>query len=152
MSMLAFTQSLTAFFVPVGVAGAVIALACALVAAFAIARGAAGLAGGAIGVWIVGAMLSLAASFADLWLPLLVAVGALGAAVVGGALLRVLIGGLRASRRLDRGQPSGARDAGAHEAGVHATGVREPRTKPTRVAPAQVRASTPVADGIHAAA
>ncbi|SJN20431.1 hypothetical protein FM104_02690 [Microbacterium esteraromaticum] len=77
-------------FVPLGIAGAVIAMICTLVIVFALARGAAGLAGGATGLWIVGALLSMAASFASLWTPLFVSLGALGAALVVGALLRLL--------------------------------------------------------------
>lgn len=98
MSTLALANSLMSVFVPIGVAGAVIALACALVAAYAIARGAAGLAGGAIGVWIVGAVLSVSASFASLWTPFFVAAVGLGAALVIGTVLRLALAPLRAPR------------------------------------------------------
>lgn len=90
MSTLSMTKALMSVFVPLGIAGAVIALICALVIVFALARGAAGLAGGATGLWIVGALLSMAASFASLWTPLFVSLGALGAALVVGAMLRLL--------------------------------------------------------------
>lgn len=90
MSTLAVTNTLASVFVPIGMAGAAIAVACALVTAFALARGAAGLAGGGIGVWIVGALLSLSASFATLWTPFLIAAGALVAAFVVGAVGRML--------------------------------------------------------------
>ncbi|MGF2949585.1 hypothetical protein [Microbacterium alcoholitolerans] len=85
------TNTLAMFFVPIGMAGAALAIACALVAAFAVARGAAGLAGGAIGVWIVGALLSLAASFATEWMPLLVALSALAAGLALGGVIRMLV-------------------------------------------------------------
>lgn len=148
MSTLAMTHTLAAIFVPIGIAGAVLAVICALIVTFALARRAAGLAGGAAGVWIVGALLSWASSFADLWLPLLVSLGALGAALVVGGLLRVLIGGVRR-----REQPeSSARTSQAQEPRVQEPRVEEPRTQPTRVAPAPVRASSPVTDGIRAAA
>ncbi|OJU38995.1 MAG: hypothetical protein BGN97_12545 [Microbacterium sp. 69-10] len=92
------TNTLVSVFVPIGVTGAVIALACALVAAFAIARGAAGLAGGAIGVWIVGALLSVSASFASLWTPFFVAAIGLGVALIAGTVLRVVLAPLLARR------------------------------------------------------
>ena len=98
MSTLGLTNTLVSVFVPIGVTGAVIALACALVAAFAIARGAAGLAGGAIGVWIVGALLSVSASFASLWTPFFVAAIGLGVALIAGTVLRVVLGPLLARR------------------------------------------------------
>ncbi|MDQ0614725.1 hypothetical protein QF046_002366 [Microbacterium sp. W4I4] len=138
MSTLALTNTLAAIFVPIGIAGAAIALICALIMAFALARRAAGLAGGAAGVWIVGALLSWASSFSDVWIPLLVSLGALGAALVVGALLRVLVGGVR---RQEIVEPS-ARTAT----------IQEPRTQPARVAPTQVRPSSPVTDGIRVAA
>lgn len=96
MSSPAVANTLAAVLVPIGNAGAVLAVVCALVAAFALARGAAGLAGGGVGVWILGALLSLCASFAAEWTPVLVSLGALAAAFVVGALARVL---LRAVRR-----------------------------------------------------
>lgn len=98
MSTLGLTNTLVSVFVPIGVTGAVIALACALVAAFAIARGAAGLAGGAIGVWIVGALLSVSASFAALWTPFFVAAIGLGVALIAGTVLRVVFAPLLARR------------------------------------------------------
>ena len=98
MSTLGLANTLVSVFVPIGVTGAVIALACALVAAFAIARGAAGLAGGAIGVWIVGALLSVSASFASLWTPFFVAAIGLGVALIAGTVLRVVLAPLLARR------------------------------------------------------
>lgn len=98
MSTLAVTNTLASVFVPIGIAGAVIAVACALVTAFALARGAAGLAGGGIGVWIVGALLSLCASFALMWVPFLIACGSLATAFVFGAAGRMLWRGVHRAR------------------------------------------------------
>ncbi|MEV7619340.1 hypothetical protein AB0N59_04290 [Microbacterium sp. NPDC089321] len=92
------TNTLASFLVPIGIAGAVIAVVCALITTFALARGAAGLAGGGAGVWIVGALLSLCASFAMLWTPFFVAAGALVAAFVVGAVLRRLFRGVALTR------------------------------------------------------
>jgi hypothetical protein len=138
MSTLAVTHTLAAIFMPIGIAGAAIAVICALIVTFALARRAAGLAGGAAGVWIVGTLLSWASSFADLWSPLLVSLGALAAALVVGPLLRVLVGGIRRRKVL--------------EPRAQTTPVLEPRTQPVRVAPTQVRPSAPVTDGIRVAA
>jgi len=151
MSTLGVTHTLAAIFVPIGMAGAAIALICALVVAFALARRAAGLAGGAAGVWIVGALLSWASSFADLWLPLLVSLGSLGGALVVGPLLAVLIRGVRAPQQR-RVQSSDAQQPRAQEPRAQEPRTQEPRTQPTRVAPTQVRPSAPVTDGIRAAA
>ncbi len=91
MSTLAVTSTLGSVFVPVGIAGAVIALVCALIAAFAMARGSAGLCGGAVGVWIVGTMLSLSASFASEWMPVFVSLSALAVALVLGGIARLVL-------------------------------------------------------------
>lgn len=101
MSTLALTNALASLFVPIGVIGAGLAVICALVIAFAIARGAAGLAGGAAGVWIVGAMLSLTASFATQWAPLIVAAISLGAALVVGLVARGVLARMRAVAEAD---------------------------------------------------
>ena len=90
MSTLPVTNTLTALFVPIGWAGAVFAIACALVALVALARGAAGLTAGAVGVWFIGGLLSVASSFASEWMPLVIAVGALAAALVVGGMIRML--------------------------------------------------------------
>lgn len=139
MSTLAVTHTLAAIFVPIGIVGAVIALICALIVAFALARRAAGLAGGAAGVWIVGALLSSASSFADLWLPLLVSLGALGAALVIGTILRVSSWFLSALQQLERAPAPEYR-------------AQEQRTQPSSVTPTQVRPSTPVTEGNRVAA
>lgn len=96
MSSLAVANMLASVLVPIGNAGAVLAVVCALIFALAFARGSAGLAGGAAGVWILGALLSLCASFATVWTPVVVSLSALAAAFVVGVLGRVL---LRAARR-----------------------------------------------------
>lgn len=158
MSTLAVTHTLAAIFVPIGVAGAAIALICALIVTFALARRAAGLAGGAAGVWIVGALLSWASSFADVWAPLLTSLGALGGALVVGTLLRVLVVGVRRREVIEpRAQTSQTQITPAQITPAQITRVQEPRTQepriqPARVAPAQVRPSTPVTEGIRAAA
>lgn len=98
MSSLAVANTLAAVLTPIGIAGAVLAVVCALVTAVAIARGAAGLAGGCVGIWILGAMLSLCASFAAVWMPVFVSLGALGAAFVVGGLARTLLRAVRRTR------------------------------------------------------
>lgn len=100
MSSMSALRELAAFFLPVGFVGAGIAVLCAIVAGVALARGAAGLSGGAAAVWIVGAMLSLAAGFSGQWIPTAAAGAALIAALVLGAVARVLL-----SRRPARPEP-----------------------------------------------
>lgn len=84
-------SELASILVPIGVAGAVLAALCALVAGVAIMRGAAGLAGGAVGLWIPSAMLSSTASFANQWTPLLISGAALVAMLVIGAVGRGIV-------------------------------------------------------------
>ncbi|WP_307360031.1 hypothetical protein [Microbacterium murale] len=84
-------RELAAFFLPVGLTGAGIAVICAIVAGVALARGAVGLSGGATAVWIVGMMLSIAAGFSGQWMPTAVAGGALVVALVLGALVRAML-------------------------------------------------------------
>lgn len=91
MSSLSALRELAAFFMPVGFVGAGIAVLCAIVAGVALARGAVGLSGGAAAVWIVGAMLSLAAGFSGQWIPTAAAGAALIAALVIGAIARALL-------------------------------------------------------------
>lgn len=91
MSSLSALRELAAFFLPVGFVGAGIAVLCAIVAGVALARGAVGLSGGAAAVWIVGAMLSLAAGFSGQWIPTAAAGAALVAALVLGAIARALL-------------------------------------------------------------
>jgi len=97
MSTLALTKALASLFVPIGMVGTGIAVICAVLVAYAIARGAAGLAGGGAGVWIVGALLSLLASFATQWMPFIIAAAALGAALVVGLAARGVVSRMRAS-------------------------------------------------------
>lgn len=91
MSSLSLALGLGALFGPIGWLGAGIAVACAIVAGVAAARGSAGVSAGAAGVWIVGAVLSLAGGFAQEWLPLLVSGVALASALVVGSVARVVI-------------------------------------------------------------
>lgn len=84
-------SELASILVPIGVAGAVLAALCALIAGVAIMRGAAGLAGGAVGLWIPSAMLSSTASFANQWTPLLISGAALVAMLVIGAVGRGIV-------------------------------------------------------------
>src|SRR5690554_1874072 len=91
MSSVGVLRDLAAVFLPIGFSGAAIAVACTLLAGVAMARGAAGLAGGAVGCWIVGGMLSLTAGFSGQWLPVLIAVAALFAGLVLGAVARMVI-------------------------------------------------------------
>ncbi|MGY1550305.1 hypothetical protein ACW5CM_00815 [Microbacterium sp. A588] len=84
-------RDLAEFFLPIGYVGVAIAVLCAIVAAIALARGAAGASGGAVAVWLVGAMLSLASGFAGMWIPALISVGALIVALVAGGLLRGVV-------------------------------------------------------------
>lgn len=84
-------SELASILVPIGVAGAVLAALCALIAGIAIMRGAAGLAGGAVGLWIPSAMLSSTASFANQWTPLLISGAALVAMLVIGAVGRGIV-------------------------------------------------------------
>lgn len=88
MTLSRVASDLAAILVPIGVVAAGLAALCAIIAAVAIVRRADGLAGGAVGVWIPFAVLSVAASFGNMWLPLLASGAALVVALVGGALLR----------------------------------------------------------------
>ncbi|MGW8482580.1 hypothetical protein ACWGJP_05535 [Microbacterium sp. NPDC055903] len=84
-------RDLTEVFVPIGMFGAAIAALCAVIVVIAMAWGRAGAVGMAVGGWIVGAMLSVAASFARDWTPLLVSGAALAVALVVGAIARMLV-------------------------------------------------------------
>jgi hypothetical protein len=93
-------HELAAFLVPLGIIGAAVAVLCAVIAGIAIARGAGGLAGGAVGLWIPATVLSLTASFAHEWTPLIVAGAALVGMLVVGTVLRVIIGSAEARAAL----------------------------------------------------
>lgn len=98
MTSMRVASDLASVLVPIGVTGAVLAVLCAIVAAAAIVRGAGGLSGGAVGVWIPCAMLTLAAGFANQWTPLLVSAAALvGMLIIGGVARAIL--SVSASRR-----------------------------------------------------
>lgn len=88
MTTQALTSAMAAVFVLIGIAGAALAVLCAIVALVAVAAGRGGPSAGAVGVWIVGAMLSVASGFAGDWRPASVAVAALAAALILGAVLR----------------------------------------------------------------
>ena len=88
MSTIGVVRDLAGFFLWAGIAGAGIALICAIIVGVALAIGNAGLAGGAGAVWIGGALLSLDAGFSGQWIPALVAVGALIVALVVGPVVR----------------------------------------------------------------
>lgn len=85
-------SDLASVMVPIGIVGAVLAAICAIVAAVAIVRGAGGLSGGAVAVWIVCALMSFTASFANQWLPLIASCAALVAMLVIGGVVRLILG------------------------------------------------------------
>lgn len=91
MSSIGVVRDLSEFFLAVGYVGAGIALLCAIIAAVALARAAAGVCGGAVAVWIGGALLSLAAGFSGEWMLLLISVGALVAALTLGGVARAVL-------------------------------------------------------------
>lgn len=115
-------SELASVLVPLGIVGAVLAGLCALVAAVAIVRGAGGLAGGAVGVWIPAAVLSLTASFANQWAPLFVSVALLVGLLVIGVVVRGIV---------NAGEPA-------------RTAARERRAAAIAAAPAVTTSSTPV--------
>lgn len=91
MTTMRVASDLAAVMVPIGYVGAAIAAACAIVAAVAVIRGSGGLAGGAVGVWIVGALMSVTASFAQEWTPLILSGAALvGMLVIGGVVRAIM--------------------------------------------------------------
>lgn len=94
-------SDLAAVMVPLGYAGAVFAVICALVAAVAIVRGNGGLTGGAVGVWIVCALLSLVASFASDWLPPIMAGSALVVLLAAGGVVKWIVSATSARRAVD---------------------------------------------------
>ncbi|MFJ6533075.1 hypothetical protein [Microbacterium sp. NPDC091662] len=98
MTTLRMASDLAAVMVPIGYVGAAIAAIFAIVAAVAIVRGAGGLAGGAVGLWIVGTLMSFAASFAREWTPLIVACGSLVAMLVIGSVVRAIVNAAGAGR------------------------------------------------------
>lgn len=91
MTTFRMANELAAVMVPLGIIGAALAVVCAIVAGAAIMRGASGLSGGAVGVWIPFALLSFTASFANQWVPLLVAGAALVAMLIIGGVVRAIV-------------------------------------------------------------
>lgn len=91
MTTAAVARDLAGFLVPIGVAGAVIAVICAVIAGVAIMRGAGGLSGGAVGVWIPAALLSSTPAFTNQWMPLTIAGAALAASLVIGGVVRAIV-------------------------------------------------------------
>ncbi|PRB18518.1 hypothetical protein CQ042_04320 [Microbacterium sp. MYb62] len=94
--------------VPIGYVGAALAAICAIVAAIAIIRGAGGLTGGAVALWIVCALMSLTASFASVWMPLILAGASLAAMLVIGFVVRAIAnaaGVERADRTVEEALP-----------------------------------------------
>jgi len=91
MTTFRLANDLAAVMVPIGMVGAGLAVICAIVAGVAIMRGAGGLSGGAVGVWIPFALMSFTASFANQWLPLIVSGAALVAMLVIGGVVRAIV-------------------------------------------------------------
>jgi hypothetical protein len=91
MSTIGMVRDLAGFFLWVGIAGAAVAVLCAIIVAIAISVGSAGVAGGSGAVWIGGTLLSLTAGFSGQWIPLLAAAGALLLAVVLGPIARRIV-------------------------------------------------------------
>lgn len=131
-------SDLAAIMVPIGIGGAVLAVLCALVAGFAIARGAGGLTGGAVGIWIPAAMVSSMAGFANDWMPLIAAAGALGGLLVLGAVARGVLHATGAE------WPTRREKADAVEQVSDAAGTAAPTTKAEPVAvPAMAAPAAP---------
>lgn len=120
-------SELASILVPIGVVGAVLAALCAIVAGVAIMRGAAGLAGGAVGLWIPSAMLSTTASFANQWTPLLVSGIVLVAMLVIGAVARGIVNAGEPAREVARAARSQA-VVDAPEPTVPARSTKAPST------------------------
>jgi hypothetical protein len=104
MTTAGIASDLAEVMVPIGWTGAVLAVLCAVVAGVAIVRGAGGLSGGAVGVWIPFALLSFTASFANEWTPLLASGVALIGMLVLGSTMRVVLG-VRRRRAAKRPAP-----------------------------------------------
>ena len=109
MTTMRVASDLAAVMVPIGYVGAALAAVCAIVAAVAMIRGAGGLTGGAVGLWIVCALMSMTASFAQEWTPLILAGAALVAMLVIGGVVRAILnaGGVaRADDAVDEALPA----------------------------------------------
>lgn len=125
-------SDLAAIMVPIGIGGAVLAVLCALVAGFAIARGAGGLTGGAVGIWIPAAMVSSMAGFANDWMPLIAAGGSLAGLIVLGAIARGVLHATGAEWPTRR-ERAAAEQAGAVEADAAGTTVPTAKVSPAQV-------------------
>ena len=136
MTTMRMASDLAAILVPIGYVGAALAALCAIVAGVAIVRAKAGLTGGAVGLWIVCALMSFTASFASQWMPLIVSGAALVAMLVIGGVVRGIVNasGLgRPDREVDEALPTAVPASKA-----------EPVAKPTLAAKAAVTSSIPV--------
>ncbi|HWS52101.1 MAG TPA: hypothetical protein VN241_13915 [Microbacterium sp.] len=91
MTTLGLSNSLSAVLVPIGWVGAALAVICAIAAGIAVARGSGGLSGGAVGLWIPATMLSITASFANEWMPLVASAATLVAMLVLGGTVRAIV-------------------------------------------------------------
>lgn len=145
MSSIGVFRDLAEFFLPIGYVGVAIAVLCAIVAAIALARGAAGASGGAVAVWLVGAMLSLASGFAGMWIPALISVGALIVALVAGGLLRGVVNAFAA-------RPEPVRQARPAPAPAVAPSAPTPTAASTSTATATVTTATVAASNAAAGA
>jgi uncharacterized membrane protein YhaH (DUF805 family) len=102
--------------VAIGIVGAAMAAICAIVAGIAIIRGAGGLSGGAVGLWIMCALVSVTASFGNQWVPLFASCAALVAMLVIGGVVRAMVGATELGReprheRFDAASPPPVRKA-----------------------------------------
>ncbi|WP_435748322.1 hypothetical protein [Microbacterium sp. PMB16] len=112
MTTFGLANDLAEVMLPIGMIGAALAAVCAVVAGIAVMRGAGGLTGGAVGLWIVFALLSLTASFANQWLPLIASGAVLAAMLVLGGVVRAIVSATehaREPRRRKADVPAAAR-------------------------------------------
>ncbi|MEU4014373.1 hypothetical protein AB0E56_03820 [Microbacterium sp. NPDC028030] len=124
MTTMRVASDLAAVMVPIGYVGAAVAGVCAIVAAVAIIRGSGAVTGGAVGLWIVGALMSVTASFAQQWLPLILACAALVAMLTIGGVVRAIVnasGVERPQRTPDEPLPAAVKPAVAVSKPARAT-------------------------------
>jgi len=124
MSMIGVVSDLTVAFLWIGIIGAGIAVLCALIALYALARGAPGLVGGAAAVWIGGALLSLTSGFSGQWLPVLLSIGALAAALILGGVLRPVVRAIADRPKPEAPESTTQPPSGASPAPRRVVGVR----------------------------
>ncbi|MFF1540088.1 hypothetical protein ACFVWL_08430 [Microbacterium sp. NPDC058269] len=89
MSSASLLLDLSSFFIPLGISGTVLAVVCASVSAVALVYGFAGVGVGALSLWMVGTLLSLATGFAEEWTPPIMAAASLPALVLTVSIVRV---------------------------------------------------------------